>query len=101
MLMPTDKRSSHPSLKNLHFATDGDHYRIPHLVKMQRAREYGCPVPMDTYITQFLHIRLKEHHRSGEGKIAKSQRTRTSVRFHFLEMSGNMIPPQYGCLSKT
>lgn len=48
---------------------------------MERAREW-CPVPTSTLTTQFVHLRLGDHYRRGNGKTV---RAREIVSLHLFQ----------------
>lgn len=43
ILTSTDRYSSHPSSKKLHFAANGEHCRKTKLVKIQKTTDHGMP----------------------------------------------------------
>lgn len=77
MFTPPEKYISHLFIKEVLFATDGDDYRDPQVVKMQGKQKCGCSTPTDAFATaKCLHLRLGENHIS-EGK--KHCKTRAPV----------------------
>lgn len=48
---------------------------------MERTREW-CPVPTSTLTTQFVHLRLGDHYRRGDGKTV---RAREIVSLHLFQ----------------
>lgn len=60
---------------------------------MQRTNDQGCPAPVDTATTQFLHPRLREPSWKSGHNDCQSQSIRKSVaEVCLLEMAGKFLP---------
>lgn len=66
---------------------------------MWRSIDHGYLAPTDTCITQFLHLRLREHLGRGRRKIVRSRRSdsHSPVKQRLLKFIGR----KYGCISKS
>jgi hypothetical protein len=63
-LVSVDNFSSHPSTKKISFATGGDYYRDPQLIKMQRTS--GCAFHRNTWNTYRVTTTPKDHNSDGK-----------------------------------
>lgn len=90
-----------PCSKKLLFATDGDHYREPQLVKMLRMSDCGCPAPAETSTTQPLSLgetcgsrREKIRRASGPGYLLRDSLCQTWQKCYPLEIPKTWLPKQ-------